>query len=46
MDEWIKKVWHINPIGYYSALEKKPQQAEAWEGGVVCLGEGDIIGGH
>ena len=22
MDEWIKKMWHIYTIGYYSAIEK------------------------
>ena len=32
-DEWIKKMWHINTVEYYSAIKKK--QKRGFPGGAV-----------
>ena len=31
-DEWIKKIWHIYTMEYYSAI-KKTKLSYSWQGG-------------
>lgn len=38
-DEWIKKMWHIHPVGYYSALKRKEilcMLQHEWALGTLC----------
>ena len=37
MDEWIKKMWYIRTMKYYSALKKK------WNGGICSEVDGPRV---
>ena len=37
MDEWIKKMWHIHTMDYYSVIEKNGMLSFATTWRVLCL---------